>query len=466
MGYRSEYLTFLGVFSVFVFVVKQVLSSKSASSGGSTTATPDNPEFKTFQRKYLVIFGLVWMADWLQGPYVYALYASYNYTIDQIGILFIAGFATAGVCGIFVGALADRLGRRNACLAYAVIYAGACVTKHFNDYNILMLGRFFGGTATALLYTAFESWMVSEHKSKQFGDAELGETFTKSGQLNGIVAVIAGVMASYAADAFGPVAPFDLSMCCLFASFCVVCTLPENYGQSNRKIGAMIKDGLGLLCSSPSIMLLGLSQSFFEGGMFTFVFMWTPAIEEVAGADGIPHGLIFACFMVSCILGSTIFGFFSSRGTRTELIAFFNYIAAIGFLWLSSRADFLTRNIAFLGFEACVGVFWPCAMSLRSKYIPEEVRATIMNFFRIPLNVIVVIVLMRVKQLPTASILNFCAFCMFTAAIMQYYLVSQSKSTKSTDANYVKVPAQNRTEQPQLGGLTESISDWTDDDQL
>jgi len=26
-----------------------------------------------------------------------------------------------------------------------------------------MLGRFFGGIATSLLFTAFESWLVSEH---------------------------------------------------------------------------------------------------------------------------------------------------------------------------------------------------------------------------------------------------------------------------------------------------------------
>merc|ERR1711933_574333 len=153
-----------------------------------------------------------------------------------------------------------------------------------------------------------------------------------------------------------------------------------------------------------------------------------------------PHGLIFACFMVSCILGSTVFGYFSSRGTRVEVLAFWNYIAAIGFLWLSARDDFLTRNAAFLGFESCVGFFWPCAMSLRGKYIPEEVRATIMNFFRIPLNIIVVVVLLRVKQLPTASILVFCGFLMFTSAVMQYYLVTQS--AKAPEKGYEQVEVQ------------------------
>ena len=32
------------------------------------------------------------MADWLQGPYVYALYAHYQFSKQQIALLFIFGF--------------------------------------------------------------------------------------------------------------------------------------------------------------------------------------------------------------------------------------------------------------------------------------------------------------------------------------------------------------------------------------
>jgi hypothetical protein len=37
------------------------------------------------------------------------------------------------------------------------------VTKHWNNYDVLLLGRILGGVATSLLFTAFESWLVSEH---------------------------------------------------------------------------------------------------------------------------------------------------------------------------------------------------------------------------------------------------------------------------------------------------------------
>jgi hypothetical protein len=56
-----------------------------------------------------------------------------------------------------------RSGRKNASLLYCLTYGASCVTKHWNSYRVLMLGRVLGGIATSLLFTAFESWLVSEH---------------------------------------------------------------------------------------------------------------------------------------------------------------------------------------------------------------------------------------------------------------------------------------------------------------
>lgn len=52
--------------------------------------------------------------------------------------------------------------------------------------------------------------------------------------------------------------------------------------------------------------------------------------------------------------------------------------------------------LGFCTFESCVGIFWPSIMKMRSQYIPEEARSTIMNFFRIPLNIFVCVVLYNV----------------------------------------------------------------------
>ena len=55
------------------------------------------------------------------------------------------------------------------------------------------------------------------------------------------------------------------------------------------------------------VLCLGLIQSFFEGSMYTFVLEWTPVLDpETPGAEGIPHGIIFAAFMVIYALRITM----------------------------------------------------------------------------------------------------------------------------------------------------------------
>jgi hypothetical protein len=48
------------------------------------------------------------VGDWLQGPYVYALYEYYGFNVKDIGRLFIAGFGSSMIFGTVVGSLADK----------------------------------------------------------------------------------------------------------------------------------------------------------------------------------------------------------------------------------------------------------------------------------------------------------------------------------------------------------------------
>lgn len=65
----------------------------------------------------------------------------------------------------------------------------------------------------------------------------------------------------------------------------------------------MIK-GRSYFETDEKIALLGAIQSLFEGSMYTFVFLWTPALSP--NEEDIPHGFIFATFMLSSMLGSSI----------------------------------------------------------------------------------------------------------------------------------------------------------------
>jgi hypothetical protein len=58
--------------------------------------------------------------------------------------------------------------------------------------------------------------------------------------------------------------------------------------------------------------------------------------------------------------------------------------------------------IAFCVFEVLIGMFWPSMMTLRAKFVPEQQRSTIINVFRIPLNLFVCLILWKVRIRPEA----------------------------------------------------------------
>lgn len=62
---------------------------------------------RAFQFNYLLVYLLANGADWLQGPYVYALYEHYGHDKDKIATLFVAGFISSMLFGTFAGSLAD-----------------------------------------------------------------------------------------------------------------------------------------------------------------------------------------------------------------------------------------------------------------------------------------------------------------------------------------------------------------------
>ena len=82
----------------------------------------------SFQARFLIVFWLMRMADWLQGPYFYAVYSSkiingVDVSMDLVSKIFLVGFATTGIFGPWLGRMVDTMGRKAGTLAYAALYA-------------------------------------------------------------------------------------------------------------------------------------------------------------------------------------------------------------------------------------------------------------------------------------------------------------------------------------------------------
>jgi len=418
----------------------------------TNTSIKKDPKFELFQKNYLIVYLLAMFSDWLQGPYVYQLYVSYGFTAYDISLLFVGGFGSSLVFGTFIGGLADKYGRRMTCILYSLCYIAACLTKTVPEFWTLMVGRILSGVSTSLLFSSFESWMVCEHHKLGFDPTLIGETFSHATFGNGVVAVLAGLISNAVASMFGYVAPFLAAIiplsCC---AYMVVTTWSENYGNSETSAYNALVTGFQVVRKNKRVAWLGLGQSCFEGAMYIFVFMWTPAMKtpeeeqaeqqdkELPDATSQYLGLIFAAFMVCVMIGSSVFRIIGEQyGPRVnKLIPIGMHcctLAAIAITCSAYHYKFIVY-MSFLFFELCCGVFYPAYGVIKSDEIPEDVRSMVMNIFRIPLNLIVVFILI-IKDMHPRLVFTICFFA-HLIGLLSYLAYYKSTTDPGSSGNNI-----------------------------
>lgn len=204
LGWPEWSLRTIEVLSLAVLTVSLVQYTSDYRTSTSTKLSKGNvvkpsTEFRWFQLQYLSVYLILMLADWLQGTNMYTLYSSYGV---NVGTLFLTGFLSSAVFGTFLGIYVDQWGRKLGCLIFCILEVSRvrcwawinyciltmmkCLSHHFLMWNrlpcylptqivinliehipnmpALMFGRFLGGLSTSLLFSAFESWMVSEHR--------------------------------------------------------------------------------------------------------------------------------------------------------------------------------------------------------------------------------------------------------------------------------------------------------------
>jgi hypothetical protein len=87
---------------------------------------------------------------------------------------------------------------------------------------------------------------------------------------------------------------------------------------------------------------------------------------------------------------------------------------------LTNNQAEITTFLSFNAFELCCGIYFPAIGSLKSNVIPEASRSTIMNFFRLPLNLIVAFVLLQADFLSDVKGFYACAILSVLSACVAY----------------------------------------------
>ena len=383
-----------------------VVGSDSKQMSGIKNLFTGQDKLARFQRLYLPGFLLAMLADWLQGPFVYALYQGYGIDREHNGYLFVGGFGASAIFGTIVGSFADKYGRRKFAILYCLIYFGHCLTKHWGVFNVLMIGRILGGISTSLLFSVFDSWLVSESQREGFDGEQLGNTFSLAYFGSSVAAIAAGQFGEIAANIApltnlggglyygGYVTPFDLANVVLVLCMIYVSTKwSENYGQSDGNTGGNFGKALTAIVEDKKILLCGLICSSFESSMFIFVFNWTPCLMEPHQPVP-PFGHIFTGFMIFCLLGTRVYAYLAKTLAVEHICLLVMVLSAICHLTVFLFQDVQIRFVAFLVFEACVGLYFPIIGTLKGDIVPEDMRSTIYNLYRLPLNFVVLMPLM------------------------------------------------------------------------
>merc|ERR1712151_1030914 len=141
-----------------------------------------------------------------------------------------------------------------------------------------------------------------------FPEEWLADTFGKASFINGLSAIIAGILAQVAADALGEIGPFQAAIALTALALVFVYFWPENYGGGESEEEKDTKTAAwNLLKSDRKAVLLGTVNALFEGSMYSFVFMWVPTMLGALKGSPLPNGLVFASMMTCISIGGILF---------------------------------------------------------------------------------------------------------------------------------------------------------------
>lgn len=167
--------------------------------------------------------------------------------------------------------------------------------------------------------------------------------------------------------------------------------------------------------------------------MYTFVFMWVPTMLSILGDSPLPTGLVFSSFMVCITAGGLIFSI-ALRFTTVEkciiVILVLQMVALVIPVFFKSLVPVFA---SFLLYETGVGMYFPCGGMMRSKVIPDALQSSIMNIFRVPLNVLVVTGTYLTDVLPHSTVFSIITVWLLIATALQLLMLKFGPDSSKKD---------------------------------
>ncbi|KAL2631766.1 hypothetical protein R1flu_016452 [Riccia fluitans] len=425
-GPKWLYAFLLGVCALLVYG-QSVLASKSKPTEKYFWHYP--PAFVEFQRRFLGVFFLFTLTEGLQTVYREALYEHYGFGRRDIGIFVVTVHVSALIIGTFLGAAADCIGRRKASIICGLLQLVGCLVRYSQNFYLLCVANVCHGLAISLFPTVLEAWLNSEHERLGFRQEWLCRTFWVMALGTGTAAIGVGAFANLIVDRFGLGLVSPTFVAAAIAGLCILLVLNgwvENVGTQQPKLSVSLFNACQAL-KDKRILLLGWIQTTFDVTFAAFQFLWTPTL--IADGRDIHSGMIYAYLMASLMLGSAVAAFLLCGPYTTRPENFLPHVFVVASLALLVPAydhqEIGVLVTVFCIYHVCVGIAWPSLAYLRSIYISNDRRAGVLSFYRVPVHLGMLFILIKggiLKHVENSSVFYLCILGLLSGCVALHSL--------------------------------------------
>ncbi|KAJ4783892.1 Major facilitator superfamily protein [Rhynchospora pubera] len=415
----AYYLLFLSCFaSLFSF---PFFSTRSSPFSLHSFDHAQALSFLRFQRGLLLVYSLASVTGSLQMIYGEVEFMRFGLSRDQIALIFSVVPAVSLFVGSFAGIFSDIKGPRKACLLYCMLHLFAGMLKCVNWLPFVWIASAFVAIASSLFSFCFETWMVTEHEKQGHRKDLLTDTFWRMTFFESISLLGSQVLANLlTTDAEGGTPlPFALAAILAILGFLYI-KRKWSRSQDALAIWSYQKSFSSHVLRDKKIWALGWAQASIHFSTSIFWLLWAPSI--LADGRDVQLSRLYPLFIGSRVLGSTVFPWFydtsSPYYSQNSLTSAF----AIAGLALSMIAydyqEIGALLMLFCIFHACVGFILPSLATLRTMYMPNEVRGGMISMSMGPANAAILLVMLAGayhKAIVNSAIMAVSAFALLTS---------------------------------------------------
>lgn len=175
------------------------------------------------------------------------------------------------------------------------------------------------------------------------------------------------------------------------------------------------------MIKNPFILLIGITESLYFAMLHIFIFSWAPTLKKINPNVDVTY--VFTLLMMSLMTGGSTFralyNLFKNNAYKVAKVM--SVFALVGLVLISIESDYQTTLIGLIIYETSVGLFYPTFSKIKADYLPRNQSGTISNLFKIPFNIIVIVLLVNTNKL--FSVEGFLKLNMFISLFLAFIVL-------------------------------------------